>query len=115
MTRTNQSFSRPSGNFEAVRQQCNPRTHIDRIIERLSALEVPEMEYFENYMRHKFRVNHKARTIDSSFTSIMFFLNFYGRSGKSSLKSRWGRPSIVQYLSYLYIIAFLSTSYSNSL
>ena len=86
MTQTNQSFIRPSGSFEAVRDRCNPRAHIDRIIERLSALEVPEKEYFENYMRHKWRVNHKARTIDSSFTSVMYFLDFYGKSGKSSLK-----------------------------
>jgi site-specific recombinase XerD len=31
-------------------------------------------------------VNHKPRTIDSSFTSVRFFLDFYGKSGKSDLK-----------------------------
>ena len=86
MTQANQNFGRPSGNFEAVRDRCNPRDYIDKIIQRLSTVEVPEKEYFENYMRHKWRVNHKARTIDSSFTSIMFFLDFYGKSGKGNLK-----------------------------
>jgi len=80
MTQTKQSFSRPSGSFEAVRDQCNPQTHIDRIFEKLSHLEVPGKEHFENYMRHK------ARTINSSFTSALFFLDFYGKSGKSDLK-----------------------------
>jgi hypothetical protein len=42
-------------------------------------MEIPGKEHLENYMRHKLRVNHKARTIDSAFTSIMFFLDFYGR------------------------------------
>lgn len=37
-------------------------------------------------MRHKWRINHKARTINSSFTSVLFFLDFYGKSGKSDLK-----------------------------
>ncbi len=86
MTKTTPIFSRPSGNFEAVRDQCNPPTHIDRILKRLSCLEVPGKEHFENYIRHKWRVNHKQRTIDSSFTSIMFFLDFYGKSGKSELQ-----------------------------
>jgi site-specific recombinase XerD len=86
MTKTTPIFSRPSGNFEAVRDQCNPPTHIDRILKRLSCLEVPGKEHFENYIRHKWRVNHKQRTIDSSFTSIMFFLDFYGKSGKNELQ-----------------------------
>ncbi|MCX5814705.1 MAG: hypothetical protein NTX75_00480 [Proteobacteria bacterium] len=38
MTQTTPIFSRPSGNFEMVRDQCNPPTHIDRILERLSRL-----------------------------------------------------------------------------
>ena len=86
MTQTTQIFKRPSGSFEAVRDHCNPPIHIDRILERLSCLEVPGKQHFENYMRHKSRVNHKPRTIDSSFTSVMFFLDFYGKSGKSELK-----------------------------
>lgn len=86
MTQTTQIFKRPSGSFEAIRDHCNPPIHIDRILERLACLDVPGKQHFENYMRHKSRMNHKPRTIDSSFTSVMFFLDFYGKSGKSELK-----------------------------
>jgi site-specific recombinase XerD len=61
-------------------------TPINHILERLSPLELPEKEHFESYLRYKWRLNHKPRTIDSSFTSIMFFLDFYGKSGKTELK-----------------------------
>jgi site-specific recombinase XerD len=61
-------------------------TPIKHILERLSPLELPEKEHFESYLRYKWRLNHKPRTIDSSFTSIMFFLDFYGKSGKTELK-----------------------------
>src|SRR5208337_3785013 len=70
-----------SSKFEAVRE----RTAIDHIMERLSPLDVPAKELFERYMRHKWRVNHKPKTMFGSFTSIMLFLQFYGRSGKSDI------------------------------
>lgn len=77
---------RPSGNYEAVRDRFSPQAHTDRVLRRLARMEIPGKEHLENYMRHKLRVNHKARTIDSAFTSIMFFLDFYGKSGKTDLK-----------------------------
>ena len=86
MTQTTAIFGRPSGSFEAVRDHGNSPIHIDRILERLSCLELPGQEHFENYLRHKSRVNHKPRTINSSFTSIMLFLDFYGKSGKRGLE-----------------------------
>ncbi len=46
----------------------------------------PQRKQFESYLRHKSRLNHKQSTLESSFTSIMLFLDFYGRSGKSDLK-----------------------------
>ena len=48
-------------------------------------LDLPAKEHFENYLRHKWRVNHKPKTIEGSFTSIMLFLRFYGASGKSDI------------------------------
>lgn len=36
-------------------------------------------------MRHKWRMNHKRRTLESSFTSVVLFLQFYGTSGKSDI------------------------------
>lgn len=62
------------------------RTPITRVLEKLSLLDLPEKEHFENYLRHKWRANHKRRTIDSSFTSIVLFLSFYQVSGKIELK-----------------------------
>ena len=61
------------------------RTPIDRILEKLSSLDLPAKEHFESYMRHKWRANHKPKTMESSFTSIMFFLEFYRASGKRDI------------------------------
>jgi len=61
-------------------------TSIDRILQKLSPLELPAKEHFESYMRHKWRLNHKPRTLASSFTSVMLFLSFCGKSGKSDIE-----------------------------
>lgn len=87
MTQTNVIGNRPDNNrFETAQHNHHTRTPINRILERLSQLELPEKEYFENYLRYKWRANHKPRTIDSSFTSITLFLDFYEKSGKRELK-----------------------------
>jgi site-specific recombinase XerD len=70
---------------EELREQPLSPTPIDRILQRLSCMELPAKEHFERYMRHKWRLNHKPRTLASSFTSVMLFLGFYGRSGKRDL------------------------------
>jgi len=59
---------------------------IAHVLFRLSHLELPAKEHFESYLRYKARANHKPKTIESSFTSIMLFLTFYGTSGKTDLK-----------------------------
>jgi len=61
-------------------------TPIDRILQKLSCMELPAKEHFEGYMRYKSRLNHKPRTLASSFTSVMLFLDFYGKSGKSDIQ-----------------------------
>ena len=71
-----------SSNLEARREQ----TVIDRVLGRLSSMELPAKDHFENYLRHKWRLNHKRKTMESSFTSIMLFLRFYEASGKSDIK-----------------------------
>jgi len=48
-------------------------------------MELPAKEHFERYMRYKWRLNHKPKTLSSSFTSVMLFLGFYGKSGKREL------------------------------
>jgi site-specific recombinase XerD len=66
---TSESLERYS---EVVREQ----TIIDRILRRLSLMELAGKEHFERYMRHKWRLNHKPKTLFSSFTSVMLFLAF---------------------------------------
>ena len=61
-------------------------TPIDRILQKLSCTELPAKEHFERYMRHKWRLNHKPRTLASSFTSVMLLLDFYGKSGKREIE-----------------------------
>jgi site-specific recombinase XerD len=49
-------------------------------------MELPAKEHFERYMRHKWRLNHKPRTLASSFGSVMLFLSYYGELGKSDIQ-----------------------------
>lgn len=71
---------------EELREQLLSPTPIDRILQRLSCMELPAKEHFQCYMRHKWRLNHKPRTLASSFTSVMLFLDFYGKSGKTAIE-----------------------------
>ena len=69
-----------------LREPSFSSTPIDRILQKFSYIELPAKEHLERYMRHKWRLNHKPRTLDSSFTSVMLFLDFYGKSGKSEIE-----------------------------
>jgi site-specific recombinase XerD len=71
---------------DELREPLLSPTPIDRILQKLSPLELPAKEHFESYMRHKWRLNHKPRTLASSFTSVMLFLSFCGKSGKSDIE-----------------------------
>jgi len=83
MTETKPTITTPFiNNFEREREP----TAFRRVLRRLSDLDLPAKDHFANYLRHKWRVNHKPRTIDSSFTSVMLFLQFYEKTGKSDIK-----------------------------
>src|SRR3972149_2314397 len=71
---------------EVLREQHPEQTPIDHILQRLPRKELPAKEHFERYMRDKWRLNHKPRTLASSFTSVMLFLDFYGKSGKREIE-----------------------------
>ncbi len=71
---------------EVPREQPFSPTPIDRILQKLFCLKLPAKEHFEHYLRHKWRLNHKPRTLASSFTSVMLFLDFYGKSGKRDIE-----------------------------
>ena len=59
-----------------------PQNALENVLERLRLRDVPGRQYLENYMRHKWRMNHKGKTLESSLTSLLLFLGFYSRSGK---------------------------------
>jgi len=87
MTETQPTMYEPVKSESVVpTEQHRAQTPIDHILERLSPLELPAKAEFENYLRHKSRLNHKRSTLESSFTSTMLFLDFYGKSGKRDLK-----------------------------
>ena len=67
-------------------QQPLSAAPIDRILQRLLALDLPAKEHLERYMRHKWRLNHKRSTLSGSFNSARLFLDFYGKSGKSAIE-----------------------------
>jgi hypothetical protein len=79
---TNESIQSGS---EVLREQHLSATPIDRILQKLSCMELPAKEHFERYIQHKWRLNHKPRTLASSFTSVMLFLDFYGKLGKREI------------------------------
>jgi site-specific recombinase XerD len=80
---TNESIRSES---DVLREQPLSPTPIDRILQKLSCMELPAKEHLERYMRHKWRLNHKPRTLASSFTSVMLFLEFCGKLGKSAIE-----------------------------
>jgi integrase/recombinase XerD len=59
---------------------------LERILNRLSRIELPAKEHFECYLRHKWRLNHKRSTLQGSFAAVKLFLELYGKSGKKDLK-----------------------------
>jgi integrase/recombinase XerD len=87
MTHANVIFNGSHGNdTEPGGAQFGASTLIDHLLAKLSMLDLPAKEHFESCLRYKVRANHKQRTFDSSFTSIRFFLTFYGTLGKTDLK-----------------------------
>jgi integrase/recombinase XerD len=82
-TATNESINSKSA---VAHQQHLAQTRIDQLLQRLSRLELPAKEHFESYLRYKWRLNHKPRTLQSSFSSVRFFLDFCGKSGKRDLQ-----------------------------
>ena len=81
MTEPKPTISPSKQSNEPVRQQGT----IDHVLGRLSVMGLPAKEHFESYLRHKWRVNRKPKTIEGSFTSILLFLRFYGGLGKTDI------------------------------
>jgi site-specific recombinase XerD len=80
---TNESVKSES---EELREQPLSQTPIEHILQKLSHMDLPAKEHSERYMRHKWRLNHKPKTLSSFFTSLMLFLDFYGKLGKRDIE-----------------------------
>lgn len=59
---------------------------LHRLLNRLAGIDVPEKDRFEAYLRHVTRRNRRPRTLQSLFTSIVFFLGMIKGSGKTRLE-----------------------------
>src|SRR5208337_151324 len=75
-----------SSEVEEVNYQVVAESPIDRILQKISKMELPGTEHFEHYMRHKWRMNHKPQTLLGSFQAVRGFLGFYCSLGKSQLQ-----------------------------
>jgi integrase/recombinase XerC/integrase/recombinase XerD len=86
MTQAKPTISRPHrSEIEAVDYQNVVESPVDRIVQKISTMEIPGREHFESYMRHKWRMNHKPSTLKGSFHAVSTFLSFYAGIGKSQL------------------------------
>jgi len=78
--------SRPhNSEIEVVNYEGIADTPIDRILRKITKMELPTKEHIESYMRHKWRMNHKRSTLKSSFHAVSSFLTFYAGLGKKQL------------------------------
>jgi integrase/recombinase XerD len=75
-----------SSKIEVAKYLTVADSAIDRILQKISKMELPEREHFESYMRHKWRMNHKPSTLLNSFHAVSSFLTFYRGVGKSQLR-----------------------------
>jgi integrase/recombinase XerD len=71
----------------AASQQTTDESPIERILKKISRLDIPGREHIENYMSHKWRMNHKQSTLNGSSHTVRCFLIFYAGLGKSQIQN----------------------------
>jgi integrase/recombinase XerD len=71
----------------AANHQTAVESPIDRILKKISRLDIPDREHFESYMRHKWRMNHKKSTLNGSSHTVRCFLIFYAGLGKNQIQN----------------------------
>jgi hypothetical protein len=64
---TNESVKSES---EVLREPHLAQTPIDRLLQKLSCMELPAKEHFEHNMGHKWRLDHKPKTLQKELTFI---------------------------------------------
>ena len=85
MTETSRIPSVFTKDIEAT-NQTKVRPFIDRIVQKIHLMWLPGGKHFKDYMRHKWRMNHKPNTLRSSFVAVSDFLSFCSTSGKRQLQ-----------------------------
>ena len=86
MTRAGAILREITSDIEVANRQAAAESPIDRILQKIFKLELPDREHVENYMRHKWRMNHKPSTLKGSFVAVSSFLIFYAGLGKSHIE-----------------------------
>jgi len=71
---------------EVLCEQPLSPTPVDRILQKLSCMELPAMEHFERYMHHKWRLNHKPNSLRNPLKAIELFLTFYSSLCKTRMR-----------------------------
>ena len=62
------------------------RRMLERVLERLSRLEIDGKEHIEEYLRFQYRCHFQANTIRSSFGALVAFVQFLKEQGKGSIE-----------------------------
>jgi len=86
MTKAGLILKAINSDIEAANQRPAVESPIDRILQKVSKMDIPDREHFESYMRHKWRMNHKPSTLKNSSHVVSSFLIFYAGMGKSHLQ-----------------------------
>jgi len=63
------------------------RQLLNRFLLRISQSDLPGKDQFSEYLRRKYRRNHKPNTFRTAFQSLKLFLSFYQKAGKPHLSS----------------------------
>jgi len=61
------------------------RQLLNRFLIRISQSDLPGKEQFSEYLRRKYRRNHKPNTFRTAFQSLKLFLSFYKKAGEGRL------------------------------
>ena len=69
-----------------VANQPAARPFIDSLVYKIHLMWLPGGKHFKNYVRHKWRMNHKPNTLRCSFVAVSDFLAFYSAFGKRELQ-----------------------------
>lgn len=77
MTQPGAILKKISSSIEAVKQQTVTSSPVDRLVRKISELDVPGKEHLESYVRYKWRINRTLSTLKSSFHAVRNFLSFF--------------------------------------